>query len=77
MKLLELQLDLKLDKLVGNLEEANRVPTRWIHLNKVLDETFSRDLVNRKRSQNVIREMRQNIVKAVIKLLSNTCPPNM
>ncbi len=64
LMLLELQLDLKLDKLVRKLEHANKVPTRWMHLNKVLEKTFPNDLEMRKQSQNDIREFRQSVAKA-------------
>ncbi len=64
LKLLELQLDLKLNKLKEILEHADKVPTRWIHLNKILEQTYPKDLLNKRLAQNAIRDLRQNVVKA-------------
>lgn len=64
MKLLELQLDLKLNKLVEKINYANKVPTRWISLNKILEEFFQNDLGKQDDCQKFIRSFRQNIVKA-------------
>ncbi len=64
LKLLELKLDLKLNRLVDKIDHANKIPTRWLSLNKILEEVFPNDKERQAECQNGIRSLRQNVVKA-------------
>lgn len=64
LNILQFKLDFKLDNLAEKINYANKVPTRWIHVNSVLEETFPNDLEKKTESQNKIRKFRQSIIEA-------------
>ncbi len=61
LKIFELTLDCKLDNLVEEINYANKVPTRWMHVNKVLEEAFQNDIFKKEDCQRKIRKFRQTI----------------
>ncbi len=63
-EVLKLKLDYMLDKMVEKINYANKVPARWIHVNKVLEESFPNDLGKKVESQKRIRKLRQNVIEA-------------
>ncbi len=71
-KCLELELDRILNTFGSKVELANRIPTRWANLNKLLDEAFVNDKVKKAMSQKALRKIRQNVVKAG-NLFKNYC----
>ncbi len=63
LKVLEFKLDYMLAKLVETIDYANKVPARWIHVNKVLEETLQNDMDKKAENQIRVRKFRQNIIK--------------
>lgn len=64
LKILEMELDWKLVMLVSEINHANKVPTRWKHVKKVLEFAFQNDLDKRTGSENTVRKLRQCVVNA-------------
>lgn len=51
LKILELKLDFMLDCLVDKINYANKVPARWKHVNRLLEEFFLNDLEQKTETQ--------------------------
>ncbi len=64
IKTLELQLDWKFDKLKEKISYANKVPSRWVNVNKDLDELYQNDPSKKSATQSKIRELRRNVINA-------------
>ncbi len=64
IKCLELQLDLKLDKLMGIVKSSDGVTSKLTTVNKVLQLVFQDDIAKIEETLNEIKMIRQNIIKA-------------
>ncbi len=61
---LELQLNWKLSRLLDSMNLANKIPSRWKFVNKVLSEDINNDPVKALETTKVFRTFRENIIKA-------------
>ncbi len=64
LKILELELDWMLNKLIGKLNHSNKVPSRWVQVIDTLEERFQNDTENKLAIRKSIRDFRQDVVKA-------------
>ncbi len=64
LKCLELQLDLKLDKLLGVIELSSKIPKRWTNIRKTLEQTMEGNIKKVERNQSLIKGIRQQIIKS-------------
>ncbi len=64
LKILEMELDWKLDKLMGEINNSNVLLSRCMHVDKILMNTFQSDLETKNGGRILIKELRQCVVKA-------------